>query len=103
MIYMSASFQAREGKGAELEKLLSGMIPETAKEEGVLEYRLHRSLNSDRDFYFYETYADQAALDSHLASPHYKSLVQNLEGVLASDPVVEMYTFLGSVPENGNR
>ncbi|WP_419778376.1 putative quinol monooxygenase [Maridesulfovibrio sp.] len=99
MIYLSASFQAKEGKEVELEKLLSSMIPETAKENGVLEYRLHRLDSSEREFFFYEKYESQEALDSHLASAHYKSLVRNLEGVLASPPAVEMYTLLGAVPE----
>jgi len=99
MIYLSASFQAKEGKEVELEKLLSSMIPETAKENGVLEYRLHRLESSERKFFFYEKYESQEALDSHLASAHYKSLVRSLEGVLESPPAVEMYTLLGAVPE----
>ncbi|MFW5499974.1 MULTISPECIES: putative quinol monooxygenase [unclassified Maridesulfovibrio] len=99
MIYLSASFQAKEGKEVELEKLLSGMIPDTAKEKGVQEYRLHRLDSSERKFFFYEQFESQEVLDSHFASAHYKNLVKSLDGLLESPPSVEKYTLLAAVPE----
>jgi len=99
MIYLTAAFQAKSGKESELEETLLGMMPETAKETGTLEYRLHKSQKTEGAFFFYEKYSDQAALDVHLESTHYKTLVTLIGPMLASEPIVDTYKFIEGIPE----
>ncbi len=75
------------------------MMPETANEKGTLEYRLHKSQKNNGCFFFYEKYSDQAALDLHLDSAHYKTLVKLIGPMLASEPVVETFEFIEGIPE----
>jgi len=43
MIVIAATFQAKPGSEAELEKALRTMIAPVSKEAGAIEYALHRS------------------------------------------------------------
>ena len=63
-------------------------------EPGVLRYQLWRETAGERRFVFEELYADQAAVDRHLASDHFKTFDQvtrpfatSAPTVIAADPV----------------
>lgn len=66
-----ARIRAAKGKGDALAALLTeqcGIV--RGSEPGCLAYRLHRAADDPDLFLFYETYADDAALDAHRKSPH---------------------------------
>jgi quinol monooxygenase YgiN len=64
---------ARKGKEDQLRNLLQGMLAPTQAEPGCRLYELYESGEWGR-FYFYELWENQAALEQHAASPHYKHL-----------------------------
>jgi len=64
---------ARRGKEDQLKALLQGMLAPTHAELGCKLYELYESGERGR-FYFYELWENQAALEQHAASPHYKHL-----------------------------
>src|SRR5271167_4754129 len=68
-----ARFAAREGKENQLKALLQGMLTPTRAESGCELYDLYESDSRGR-FYLNETWESQAALDRHLATPHFKRL-----------------------------
>jgi len=70
-----ARFAAREGKENQLKALLQGMLTPTRAESGCELYDLYESDSRGR-FYLNETWESQAALDRHLATPHFKRLEQ---------------------------
>lgn len=45
---------------------------ESRKEEGCLRFDVLRDLSDPNKFVFYEVYRDQAAIDFHKATPHFK-------------------------------
>lgn len=100
MIILTATLQAKEGKESDLEKALLGMIPETAKEEGVKEYRFHKSTDTPGSFFFYEKYTDQSVLDSHMNSPHFKATVEIISDMLVGEPEMTTYEFIQGIPES---
>ena len=75
---------AREGKRDQVRALLQGMLTPTRAEPGCRLYELYESSSGGR-FYFYETWESQAALDQHVATPHFKHLEQNI-GELEAEP-----------------
>jgi quinol monooxygenase YgiN len=79
-----ARFVAREGKEDHLRAVLQGMLAPTGAESGCKLYELYES-NSKGRFYIYEMYENQAALDQHAASPHFKHLEQTV-GELLHEP-----------------
>jgi quinol monooxygenase YgiN len=64
---------ARKGKEDQLKRLLQNMLAPTQAEPGCRLYELYQSGEQVR-FYFYELWENQAALEQHAASPHYKHL-----------------------------
>ena len=47
-------------------------IAATRAEPGCVEFHLHRRLDDPTQFAWYENFADQAAIDAHVASDHVK-------------------------------
>jgi len=50
---------------------------ETRREPGCIMYLFQRSRDDSRRYLIYEQYKDQAALDTHRASPHFKEYATN--------------------------
>jgi len=97
MIVLSAFFQAKPGREAELEAALRALIPEVRKEVGTLEYTVHRAKDDACRFFFHEKYRDQAALDVHMAAPYLKAVLDKVPELCASAPVVTAYQPLVSI------
>ena len=85
MIVLTAKYVAKTGKGDEVEGLLRRMAPlVTANEPGCKVYHANRSTDNPDIFLLYEHYADQAALDAHRNTRHFKEII---EGVIV--PLLE--------------
>jgi quinol monooxygenase YgiN len=77
-----ATSVARKGKQDQLRALLQGMLIPTLAESGCKSYELYESDSTER-FYFDETWESQAALDEHVATPHFKHLEQTIGELLS--------------------
>ena len=64
---------ARKCKEDQLRALLQGMLVATRAESGCRLYELYESDSKGR-FYLNETWESRAALDRHLATPHFERL-----------------------------
>jgi quinol monooxygenase YgiN len=65
-----AIIEARPGKESDMKQVLLSFIEPTRKEAGCIAYHLHTNADQPGKFLFLETWASQAALDTHLKSPH---------------------------------
>ncbi|RSK44292.1 putative quinol monooxygenase [Hymenobacter perfusus] len=65
-----------------------------AHEPGNLLYVAHQDPKDPTHFLFYEQYANQAALDAHVASAHYKNLVAAQIVPLLTERTVTLYQLL---------
>jgi quinol monooxygenase YgiN len=83
-IHVIARSVARAGKADQLRALLQGMLAPTRAEKGCKRYELYQSDSTGR-FYFDEIWESRAALDQHIATPHFKHLEQAL-GDLLGEP-----------------
>ena len=72
-VIVFASFTPSPGAEAEVERILSGMVPPTRAEPGCETYDLYRTSEGDLTFHIFEVYSDRAALEAHRASAHYKA------------------------------
>lgn len=97
MISICAILIANPGKEAALEDLLLRLVEPVSQEPGTLEYRIHRALDNPGRFFFYEKYTDQAAIDTHMATPHFKELLVKLEGLIAHAPEIVLYEEIASI------
>jgi len=70
MITIVAHMQCALGTEAEILEAAQWFIPATRDEPGCMEFHLHRQLDDPARFVWYENFADQTAVDTHVASAH---------------------------------
>ena len=87
MITILAQIQAKSGLGSALETHLRQVVAPSRAEADCVFYTLHRVEGNSDTFVFYEKWADKAALDTHIASPHYQTYRKEAEPLLASHDV----------------
>lgn len=71
-ITKSVTFIAKSGSEEKMKELLSAMVKPSKAESGCVFYEIFQYENEPRRFMAVETWADEAALDGHKASAHYK-------------------------------
>jgi autoinducer 2-degrading protein len=77
MICVAVTYVMKEGTEAETIELFRHLAPATRQEPGCRMYEVHRSTVNPRQFFLYEQYVDQAALDAHRAAPHFEQYAKN--------------------------
>ena len=80
-VHVIARFVAHEGSDNQLKALLQGMLVPTRAESGCELYELYESDSKGR-FYLYERWESQAALDRHMATPHFERLNKTGAGLV---------------------
>lgn len=71
-VTLTASWRARAGEEAEIERILRTLVPLTHQEPGCLTYTALRSTEDPLEFLLFEQYRDQAAFDAHCDSDYFK-------------------------------
>jgi quinol monooxygenase YgiN len=71
MAVLAVTWMAKAGKETEVADIFSKLTAESRKEPGCGMYQVHRHRTEPRRFFIYEQYKDDAALESHRATPHF--------------------------------
>ena len=94
MIAVIARLTAKAGQGPALEKVLRTLSDQVhAQEAGCKLYQLCKTQAPD-EIVVIERYADQAALDAHGNTAHFRAAFQELSGLLGKSPAIEVLTEL---------
>jgi quinol monooxygenase YgiN len=93
-VHVLARFVARPGKEDALRAVLSALIAPTRRELQCYQYDLLVDSNDPRQFCFVERWDGNAALEEHLATPHVKTALAQLEELVESPPEIRRYTVL---------
>lgn len=97
MIGVVAVIRAREGREAEFEAVFAELTAGVkANEPGAHVYQLTRSRTEPRTYKVLEIYADQAALEAHGASDHYREGGRKLRDLVEGRPEVELLDAVGA-------
>jgi quinol monooxygenase YgiN len=62
----------KPGNEADFIEAAKAMIENSNKEEGCLGYKLYQDPYENTNFIFVESYKNQAAIDTHFATPYFK-------------------------------
>jgi len=81
-IAMVVKLTAADGKLDELLEAAAKLIAATEDEPGTLQYALHTDAAEPSAVWFYERYADQAALDAHAGSTAMAEAIGAFAGLL---------------------
>jgi quinol monooxygenase YgiN len=87
-----ADMEAHAGRGDEIVARIaaSQVIRLTRAEPGCLSYDLLRDADFPDRFVAYECWSDLAALQNHLATPHFAAVGESLAGLLAAAPEIRV-------------
>jgi autoinducer 2-degrading protein len=81
MLVLVARYYAKSGHGDQVAAALHRMAPLVrAHEPGCKLYQANRSIEHPDFFLLYEQYVDDAALQAHRVTPHFKEII---EGTIA--------------------
>ena len=96
IVCVAAHFRAQAGQEETVRLLLlQAAAAVRAAEPGNLLYTAHQDPKNPAQFFIYEQYADQTALEAHRNSPHYQDLVVKQIGPLLAERTVTFYQLLG--------
>lgn len=95
MIVLAARYYARADTADEVEDLLSRMSRMVAANEpGCHAYQISRSLEDPTSFLIYEQYEDEAALDTHRNTPHFREVIEQRVVPLLERRERELYNLI---------
>jgi quinol monooxygenase YgiN len=70
------------------------LIAETHKEAGCLSYQLYKDMAAANQYAFLEEWESPAALEAHMHTPHFTTLVPVLAGFTSRPVVVSQYALV---------
>lgn len=82
----------KEGKSEELIKVYEQLIAPTRKEDGCISYSLYQDESNPRLFALMEEWRDAEALNRHMQTEHFKTLVPKLNELTEVKYDMEKYT-----------
>ena len=83
MISIIAVLKARPDKTESLRDALKALLQPTRQEPGNLDYALFQLRDEPETFYVRESWRDEAALEEHIALPHFQAFIGQMESLLA--------------------
>jgi quinol monooxygenase YgiN len=89
-----AHVRAKPDQIAALRDVLLGLVRPSRADAGCLGYDLHQSAEDPSRFVFYENWTSKELLDAHLAQPHLKSFLAQIDRWLAEPPQITLWTKL---------
>ncbi len=97
MIVLIARYQCKPGASDQVLAALQRMAPLVkAHEPGCALYQVNRSQESPDSFLLYEQYEDEAALQAHRETPHFKEIIEGTIIPLLEKREREFYTLVVS-------
>lgn len=83
MIVLKVDMLVKPGTEEKCKEYIRVLHERSRKEPGCVQYVGHQSTEDPRKFFFYEVYKDQAALQAHRDSAHFKEYVLGgLDGIV---------------------
>ena|SRR5687767_12383057 len=93
-VHVIARFVAKAGKEAELTSVLNALIAPTRRELGCYQHDLLIGAGEPRDFCVVERWGSDKSLDEHLATPHLKGALTQIEPLVETPPDIRRYYIL---------
>ncbi len=82
VITICAILKAKPGQEEQLRDELLKLIEPSRAEKGSIQYKLHKSIEEIGTFVFYESWADENAINVHVNTEHYKTYRKNIETII---------------------
>jgi quinol monooxygenase YgiN len=97
MITILANMVCRPGTEQEFLAASVAFVAATRAEPGCLDFHLHQRMDDPTRFAWYENFADQLAVDAHVASSHVANWFELVKR-LQADNDYALYTMVSVIP-----
>jgi quinol monooxygenase YgiN len=95
MIVLVAKYTVKPGMGDQVAAALKEMAPLVKEgEPGCALYQANRAQDNPDFFLLYEHYVDEAALQAHRETPHFKRIIEGIVAPLLDKRERELYTLV---------
>ena len=94
-VSMIGTISCQEGKGDEMEVVLTSMVAAASEEPGVEIYSYHRG--EDDTFWFFALMTNQEAMQGHGQSEAMQSAMQNFMPLMAAPPQMSPATPIAAI------
>ena len=91
MIRIMARITAKSEAAGEVRAALHELVAPTRKEKGCLSYELFQGEDNPAEFITTEQWADQAAADAHMGTPHVAAAIARVGALLAQPPLIHRF------------
>ncbi|WP_432720727.1 putative quinol monooxygenase [Jeongeupia wiesaeckerbachi] len=97
-IHIVAKLTAKPGQKEQVRRQALSMVAPSRAEPGCLAYQVYVDPHDDASWVVIEEWADQAAFEAHLSSPHLMAAQAAAETLLACPPQLTMLTQAENIP-----
>ena len=74
-LVVTAFWKAKPQETEAVAGILRRFMPQAQKDPGVQAFLVHQSRTEPSEFFFYEVFEDEGALEAHQKTPHFKALI----------------------------
>jgi quinol monooxygenase YgiN len=91
MIILAAKFAGKPDRRGSLISLAATVAKPSRAESGCISYNFYERQPESNEFLFFEEWADQAALDCHFQTPHFKKFMERFPDLIQGPPLIRIY------------
>jgi quinol monooxygenase YgiN len=91
MIVVAAKFTGKPERKSEILRLAAFVAPPSRAEAGCITYNFYEQQPGASEFLFFEEWKDQAALDAHFQTPHFKEFMKQFPELIQGQPHLRTY------------
>lgn len=89
-----ARVKAKRGMEESVKEACLALVAPSRKDQGCINYDLHRSADDPTLFIFYENWANKEDLEEHLEKPHSLAFDEKTEGMLAEPEEITLWEMI---------
>lgn len=98
MIVLAAKFVGKPERRGEIIRLAAKVAAPSREEPGCISYNFYEQQPANNEFLFFEEWADQAAVDFHFQTPHFKEFMKEFPELIQGPAKLRTYE-VGEVRE----
>ncbi|TPN85185.1 putative quinol monooxygenase [Aquimarina algicola] len=86
-----AQIDVKQNSVEEFLTLAKEMVIKSNAESGCLIYALYNAIEKENEFFVYEKYENEKAVEYHNSSEHFNSFIKSVMPLLNREPVIEVF------------
>jgi len=91
MIVLAAKFVGKPERRGSIISMAATVAKPSRAESGCISYNFYEQQPTSNEFLFFEEWADQAALDYHFQTAHFKKFMEQFPELIQGKPLIRVY------------